>query len=267
MLRGLWALVLPAVFVVAACGGGGSEPSENDLRTVQAMLSSTANVQRAVQPLYTCAPRDRACYEAAGGEIVETVAREQASFDAFLEQADSDCLKEVGGLFRNSLDAYAEAGRAAAAGETKAADQAISRSSTAEIAYIRRMDDCGFSQGETAAIEADMRRVNVDILALIEEIETCKERACVVDVAQRLQAAARRGVQAVDGYLGAIGDDVPECVPDGLDLMRRAFESLELAGAAIEQGDFATAQREGTASDELRIQAQEKLAACIGSAL
>jgi hypothetical protein len=234
---------------------------------VQAMLSSTAKVQRALQPIYVCAPRDRDCYEAAGSEIVDTVAREQVSFNVFLERADNACLKEVGRLFQDSLDAYGEAGRAATAGDTKAADQAISESTDAEIAYIRKMEDCGFSQGQTAAIEAQMRAVNVEILALIEEVEGCKERACVVDVAQRLQASARRGVEAVDGYLDAIGDDVPDCVPDGLGLMRRAFESLELAAAAMEKGDFATVEREGMASDELRLQAQEKLAACIGSAL
>jgi hypothetical protein len=91
-------------------------------------------VQRAVAPLYECVPRDADCYRAAGAGIIEAVAREQASFAGVLQETDNECLTGVGRLYNDSLDVYGEAGRAAAAGNTAAADRAISRSAQGEIA-------------------------------------------------------------------------------------------------------------------------------------
>jgi hypothetical protein len=49
--------------------------------------------------------------------------------------------------------------------------------------------------------------------------------------------------------------------------MGRSFGPLELTAVAIEDQNFKIAQREGVRSDELRSQAQERLAACLTTEL
>jgi hypothetical protein len=266
MLRALCALIIPTAVALAGCGGS-DEPSRDDLRTVKGILSSTAAVQRAVEPLYSCDPADAACYRNAGPEITDVVGREQAAFGDVLADTDDVCLSQVGGLFDDSLDAYAEAGRASTAGDAESADRAIARSSRFEAAYIQKLDECGFSEGKTAEVASQMRHVNLKVLELVNEITSCKDNACVVDVGRKLEATAREGMKTVDSFLAAVPEDTPECVPDALGRVRRSFRSLELTAVAVQEGDFKTAQREGAASDELRAQAQEQLADCLGNAL
>ena len=267
MLRALFALIVPTAVALSACGGGSEGPSKDDIRTAQGILSSTAAVQRAVEPLYACDPAAPACYRKAGPQIVGVVDRERAAFRDVLADTDSECLSRVGGLFDNSLDAYAEAGRAATAGDAETADRAISRSSRFEIAYIQKLDECGFSEGKTAEVASQMRRVNLKVIRLVEEITSCKDNDCVVKAGRELEATAREGITAVDAFLAAVPKDTPECVPDALGRVRRSFSSLELTAVAVQKGDFETAQREGAASDELRAQGQERLAECLGDAL
>ena len=251
---------------LAACGGG-EEPSRDDLRTMRGVLTSSAAVQRAVEPLYECAPRDAGCYRAAGPGIMEAVAREQASFGGVLEETDNECLAEVGRLYEDSLQAYGDAGRAAAASDTDAADRAISRSSQTEITYIRKLDECGLSEGKAAEVGAEMRRINIRVIQLVEELTSCKSEKCVLGAARELEVAGQQGSNAVDSLRAELPADTPACVGEGLSLMGQSFRSLKLAAAAIEQGNFQVAASEGTRSDELRAQAQERLAMCLTTAL
>jgi hypothetical protein len=266
VLRGLCTLLMAAPVALAACGGG-DEPSRDDLRTIRGVLTSSAAVQRAVAPLYECLPGDADCYRAAGPGIIEAVAREQASFGGVLQEVDNECLTEVGRLYDDSLDVYGEAGRAAAAGQTAVADRAISRSAQVEIAYIRKLDECGFSEGKTAKVGAEMRRINIRVIQLVEELTACKSEKCVLGAARELGVAGQDGSKAVDALLAELPGDAPACIREGLSLMKQSFDSLERTAAAIEQGKFETAQREGTRSDGLRAQAQEQIAACLTTAL
>jgi hypothetical protein len=267
MLRALCALIIATAAALAGCGGGSDEPSKDDIRTVKSILSSTAAVQRAVEPLYACDPAVVACYRQAGPQIVEVVDREREAFGDVLAATDNECLSQVGGLFDDSLDAYAEAGRAAAAGDAETADRAINRSSRSETAYIKKLDECGFAEGKTAEVASQMRRVNVKVIELVTEITSCKDKDCVLAVGRELEATAREGMTAVDAFLAAVPKDTPDCVTDALDRVRRSFRSLELTAVAVQKGDSKTAEREGAASDELRAQGQELLAECLGTAL
>jgi hypothetical protein len=267
MLRALCSLLVPTAVALAGWGGGSDGPSKDDIRTVKGILSSTAAVQRAVEPLYACDPAAPACYRKAGPQIVEVVDRERAAFGDVLADTDSDCLSRVGALFDESLDAYAEAGRTATAGDAEAADRAINRSTRLETAYIQKLDECGFSEGKTAEVASRMRRVNLKVIELVGEITSCKDRDCVLEVGRELEATAQEGMTAVDAFLAAVPKDTPECVTDALGRVRRSFRSLELTAVAVQKGDSKTAQREGAASDELRAQGQELLAECLGTAL
>ncbi|MEO8290583.1 MAG: hypothetical protein ABI649_06260 [Gaiellaceae bacterium] len=258
--------MLPVVLALAGCGGG-DEPPRNDIRTMREILQSSALVQRAVAPLYQCAPDDADCYRAAGPGIVEAVASERASLGDVLQETESECLAEVARRFDDSLAAYAAAGRAAVQGDVAAADQAISRSSQVEISYLRRLDECGFSEGKVAEIGSEMRRINIEVIQLTEELVSCKTQDCVAEVSRELEVAAHQGSGAIESLLAEIPSETPGCLADGLRLMARSFRSLELAATAIGEEDFETAEREGVQSDEMRSQAQERLAACLTTAL
>jgi hypothetical protein len=55
---------------LAGCGGGSDGPSKDDIRTAKGILSSTAAVQRAVEPLFACDPAAPACYRKAGPQML-----------------------------------------------------------------------------------------------------------------------------------------------------------------------------------------------------
>jgi hypothetical protein len=266
VLRGLCALLLAAPVALGACGEE-EGPSRSDLRTVRSVLTSSSAVQSALTPLYSCPFEDTDCYRAAGSQIVETVEKEQAAFQGDLEDTDDECLAEVGRLYDDSLDAYLEAGRAASDGDTASADRAISRSSTIEIAYLRKLDECGFSEGKAAEVGAEMRRVNVRVLQLVEEMTACTTRRCAIDVAKDLELVAQQGAKASGSFIAELPSEAPACLEDALSLMVRSFESLERMSRAVVSRDFRTAEKEGTQSDELGLQAQERMAGCLTTAL
>lgn len=101
----------------------------------------------------------------------------------------------------------------------------------------------------------------------VRDLSACKGRECVVSVSRQLESAAQNGVKAIDAAVAEIPADAPSCLPDSLDLARQSFFALGETAKALEEGRFGDAGRLGTHSDELGSQAQEKLAACLTTAL
>jgi hypothetical protein len=150
-------------------------------------------------------------------------------------------------------------------GRGEAFDAAISRSTAAEIAYSRRLDDCGFSEGKTAEINAALRDVNVDLLRLGEEIVDCTTRACVVSAAARIEERGREAVTLIGRLHDEVGEDAPDCLIGVLDEMRESYSLLVSSAAAIQDGRLRAAARDGTRSSELQAEALNDMASCLSS--
>ena len=259
--------VAALAFLAAACGG--DEPTDDDAATVQVMLGTSANVQRAVQPLYMCMPENAACYRRAGPGLVAVVDQARTATDTVLAETDDACLREFAALYRDSLDAYGDAGRAAKAGDAAAVEAAISETTRLEIAYGGKLEECGFVEGRLAEWSSALRKADLAMLRLDQEFTACADEACVLDIAARGEKAAGDAIAAVDGALDEIGDaneDVPPCFPPALRKMRQAYEAVQAGMRAIGELDVDAALRESTRGTELGAQAQEDMAACIGSA-
>ena len=262
MRRGLLGLLVLAAAGLTACGG--DEPTRDDAATVSAMLRSGASVQRAIGPLYSCVPERRGCYTRNGPKAVKAVEREAQRFDEVLAETDNTCLKEVGRLYRRSLDFYAAAGRAAARGNTGAVDRQLARSSDAEIGYLQELDGCGFVQGQAAVVSAELRHVNADVLRTSQRLLACAKPPCVEKFAHRLEQLGRRGTSLVDRYASTMGDDAPDCLGKALSVFKEYFGPLEQLGTAVRTGDVEEA-RAGARVDRLAIRVQEDMAACVES--
>jgi hypothetical protein len=202
--------MVAALLAVAALGAcGGDEPSQSDAATVKVMLSSSAAVQDTFTELYGCLPEQPACYTRHGPTAVHVVETERKRFADALEETDNDCLREVGDLYLSSLDGYGDAAQAAADAEPKAFDAAISRTTESEIAYTRRLTECGFAEGRVAEISAAIDEVNIELLSLGEEIADCLRPKCVREVARRMEASADEGVALLEDYRDELADAPP----------------------------------------------------------
>ena len=256
------AALLTAV-LLASCGGG-EGPTESDAATVQALLSSSAAVQQAFAELYGCLPEQPACYERHGPTAVTVVDAQRQRFANALEGTENDCLRDVGELYLSSLDSYADAAQAAADSNPSRFDTAISKTTESEIAFNRRLAECGFSEGRTAEIGAAMRVVSIELLQLGEEIADCLRPRCIHEVAQRMEATAGEGVGLLQDY-GDELDEAPDCLGEAVTTFTSSLQALEIAAQALQEDDFATAEREGTRAGDLEVEAQADMAACIGS--
>ncbi|HSE82566.1 MAG TPA: hypothetical protein VLA87_12905 [Gaiellaceae bacterium] len=261
-------LLVVAALVLLAVACGEDKPTEDDAATLKVMLSTSANVQRAVQPLYFCFPEDPECYRQAGAEIVSVVAQARTATETVIAETDDACLRQAATLYRDSLDAYGDAGRAAAAGDAAAADAAILETTRLEIAYGEKIGECGFDEGKTAEYASALRESDVKILRLSQELAACRAEACVLDVAARMKAASAEAVAAVDSLLAVVteDDEAPSCLPPALRELRGAYAAVEKTMQALGAGNLATLEREGRRAGELQVAAQEKMAACISSA-
>jgi hypothetical protein len=184
-----------------------------------------------------------------------------------LEKTDNDCLAEGGRLYRNALGAYEEVAKAAVEGDPKEADAALDRTTPAEVRLARKLSACGFSQGKIAEAQAELARVDVAILHLIDQIGTCKVESCVDGVARHLESSSRDGVKAIDSMSAQIPLTAPSCLEDSLDLARQSYFALGVLAKAIQNRNVKVAERQGARADELGTQSQESLAACLSSAL
>jgi hypothetical protein len=266
----MWRGVALLLLVALGWACGGDEQSGDDRQTAQALLRSSAAVGRAMSPLYLCDAQEPSCYRAAGREALAVVPQERARFAAALAETDNECLREAGDLFDDALGAYAEAARAAAAGDVAATDAAVSRSTRSEIAYVDKVGDCGFSEGRFAEVQTAQRTVNADVLRIVQELEGCSELSCVQAAARRLEAKAREGVAHMDELMAGLRElaqeedtQVPGCLERGLEWSRQSFAALERTAVAIQAADVEAAEREGSRSDELAAQSQEEIARCI----
>jgi hypothetical protein len=259
-------LLVPLAALTAGCGG--DEPTRDDAGTVKVMLQQTAEVQGAMQPLYFCLPDDLVCYRQAGPEIVSVVDRAQRAAETAVANTDDDCLQEAAGLFRDSLEAYGDAGRAATAGDVPAVDAAIAETTRLEIAYHERISECGFVEGRIAEQSAALREVDVALLRLGEELAACSTEACALDVIARTKAAADDGVAAVDRLRAEMAEDdeVPECVPAVLGKRRGAFIQLKSAWESLEAGDIVAFENKAKLAAELETAVAGEMAACLTSA-
>jgi hypothetical protein len=262
VLRRLF-IVLP--LVLAGCGGEDGASSD-DAGTVKEMLSASATVQQAAQPLYLCLPEEESCYTQNGDALVGAVNRARVQLRPALGETDNDCLAEAGRLFDRSLDAYAEAGRAAAAADVASFDGAISRSSRVEIQYVRKIGECGFSSGEVAESSAAMREINIALIRLSEELTACgSDAACIVRVARRMGTRAREGQRVIGEFKSRLGGDAPGCLRDALDVYSRSLEALETTVVAVQEGRARVAEAEGKRSSQLGVQAERDMANCLGT--
>jgi hypothetical protein len=260
--RELLVAALAAVVFLAACGGG--EPTRNDASTVKAMLSSSAAVQAAFAGLYGCLPDRPDCYTRHGPGAVTVVKTERDRFADALDETDNECLRDVGELYLASLDSYGEAAQAAADANPDAFDEALSQTTDKEIAFNRRLTECGFSQGRTAEINAALRDVSVEILQLGEEIGDCLRPRCIRRIAREMEASSEEGVALLEDYRDELSG-APRCLRSAVDTFLSAFRTLASSSRAIQENDFRTAEREGTRAAELSIQAQNEMASCLGS--
>ena len=257
------AAALFTAMLLASCGGD-EGPTESDAATVQALLSSSAAVQQAFAELYGCVPEQPACYERHGPTAVTVVNAQRQQFAGALEETDNECLRDVGELYLSSLNSYADAAQAAAGSNSSDFDTAISKTTESEIAFNRKLAECGFSEGRTAEIGAAMREVSIQLLQLGEEIADCLRPRCIHDVARRMEDAASDGVGLLQDY-GDELDEAPDCLGEAVATFRSSLQALEVAARALQEDDFVTAEREGTRAGELEVQAQADMAACIGS--
>lgn len=259
-------LVGAFAFLAAACGG--DEPTKDDAATFRVMLSTSADVQRAVQPLYFCFPEEPECYRQVGPQIVEAVVQARSATETVMAETDNTCLKEFAALYRDSLDAYADAGRAATAADTAAVDAAISETTRLEIAYGEKLGECGFEEGTLSEYSATLRKTDLEILRLSEELESCRNEACVLDGAARMKSAAVEGVRALDGMLEAVAeeDEAPPCLTAAIREFREAYVSLEKSMQALQAGNLATLEREAKRAGEQQAAGTERMASCMSAA-
>lgn len=257
------ATAVVCITVLAACGGD-EGPTRSDAAMIKVMLSSSAAVQGAFGELYTCLPEERACYSDNGPDALTTVRAQRTEFTEALEDTDNDCLRDVGELYLASLDGYEDAAQAAVAVDPPAFDEAISGTTEDEIAYNRKLTDCGFSEGRSAEIGAAIREVNIDLLRLSEEIGDCLRPKCIKDVASRMEESAAEGVGLLEDYRESL-DEAPDCLTAAVDKFHDSFETLGSAARAIQENDFETAQQDGTRADQLALEAQADMAACLES--
>jgi hypothetical protein len=255
------------LILVAGCGGA-EGPSEDDRATVEAILRSNAALGRAVSPFNLCLPEDLACYQQAAPKLVAVVEEEQELVSRALAETDNACLRKVGVAYDRVLEAYKGAGQAGVAGDGEAVGAALSRSSEREIAFLDEIRECGFSQGRVAEINAAISAVNVDVIRIVEELVACEQRACIEDTTRRLQATAREGRARIDELQAELeGEEgVPACIAPVFALLRQSFTALEQTAVAVREGEAERAEREGVRADELRAQAAEDLASCLGTA-
>jgi hypothetical protein len=254
---------LCVVALLSACGGDDG-PTRSDAATIKLMLSSSSAVHGAFTELYTCLPEERACYTSNGPRAVAIVQGERTRFAAALEETDDECLQGVGELYLDSLDGYRTAAEAAADGKPDAFDQAISRTTETEIAYNRKLTDCGFDEGRTAEIGTAIREVNVEILRLSEEIGNCLRPACIRDVAGRMEKSAADGVALLEDYRDEL-EGAPDCVTGAIDKFLASFRALGTAAHALQENDFVAAERNGTRASQLGVEAQGDMASCLTS--
>jgi hypothetical protein len=256
-------LVVVVALVLVGCGGGGGA-SSNDAATVKEMLRAGAAVQQAAQPLYVCLPEEKACYTQNGDALVQAVERARVQLRPALDDTDSDCLAQAGRLFDRSLDAYADAGRAAAAADVASFESALTRSSRVEIQYVRKIGECGFSEGAVAESSAAMREVNISLIRIGEEMNACgSDTPCIVRVSRKMEARAREGRRVADEFKARLGGDAPDCLRDGLDVYSRSLDALEKAAVALQDGRWKVAETEGMRASELGVQAERDLATCL----
>jgi hypothetical protein len=263
-----WGVVLVFALALSACGGGAERPSEDDRATVEAILRSDAALGRAVSPFNLCLPKDLACYRRAAPKLIAVVEEEQERVSRAMAETDNACLRKAGVAYDRVLEAYKGAGQAGVAGDAEAVDAALSRSSEHEIAFLDEIGECGFSRGRLAEINAAMRAVHADVIRIVEELVACERVACIEDTTRRLQATAREGRARIDELTAEIeGEEgVPACIAPVFVLMRQSFKALEQTAVAVREGEAERAEREGVRADELRAQAAEDLAACLGTA-
>ena len=230
------------------------------------LIRSSAVIQRAMQPLYSCLPEELECYRRAGPRVLPVVQQEKRGFDEVAADTDDACLTAVAMLFRKSLDAYASAAESASRGDPHSVDEAISLSTKYEVGYTTKLKECGFVEGQRAELIMRINRANLAVSRRVDRIVACETATCVITFAKELEAEGRKGSELVDQYIRAFQTefrDAPACIVDALAKYRSAFIAVEAAAEALQRGDAGTAGREGNRADELGVRGQEQLARCV----
>lgn len=259
--------MLGVVFALVLAGCGGAQSTDDDKATVIALLSSNAEVQGAMQALYTCPLKAVECYVDAGPEIVAVVDRERGRLTEFLRETDDECLATVGELYGDSLDEYAEAGKAAEAGDLSGADEALERSTRIEMAYTRKIGTCGLEEerGRAAELSAAFRAIDVETSRIAQGLGTCGDEACVRRQARELEVKARKGELLLEEYVTELGGEGSSCLAETATTVQASYGALKRAAIALGQGEYTEFEEVVTRSDELRLSAQKEMAACAAS--
>lgn len=248
--------------VIALVGCGGDEPSREDVETLKVMLTSSATVQRAMEPLYLCLPENIRCYTSAGPNVVRTTRQERERFEGALAETDNSCLKEAGELYSDSLAGYAAAGRAATNAKPAVVDAELSRTTDLEIALNEKFSSCGFSEGRTAELTSAVRRVQIQLLKDSEALIECKTRPCIMAASRRLEKSSDRGINLLAELQSGVKES---CMRDGFRTFEQSLRAAKGMAVALQRERYTVAEREGIRSDRLRSRAQEQMAACLST--
>ena len=79
-----------------------------------------------------------------------------------------------------------------------------------------------------------------------------------------MEDSSAEGVGLLEDYREAL-DDAPDCLVASVDKFVDSFRTLGSAARAIQENDFATAEQDGTRADQLALEAQADMAACLES--
>lgn len=79
-----------------------------------------------------------------------------------------------------------------------------------------------------------------------------------------MEKSSGEGVALLRDYRDEL-DDAPGCLMAAVDTFLSSFRTLGRAARAIQENDFATAERDGTRAGQLAVEAQRRMADCLTS--
>ncbi|MDP9067872.1 MAG: hypothetical protein M3N53_05940 [Actinomycetota bacterium] len=238
-----------------------STPTADDIEIFDAVVSSSAVVQRAMQPLYVCLPGEVSCLKKAAPGVAEVIAQERSAVESMIEDADDPCIERYVALYEESLEAYEASARAAEEGNGPAFERELARSTRVEKAYVREWSRCGFFDRQQSRFITALGDALFDVLDAGEELVECATVRCINRGARKIEAAARSGVELVDDASTEAGES-PECVQDALENARLTFSAMGKAARSIQEGRFRRAEQQAERGARFGIATQDLFASC-----
>lgn len=238
-----------------------STPTVDDEATFRALITSSAVVQRAMQPLYLCLPGEISCYKKAAPGVAEVIAQERSSLEPIIDDADSPCIARVAALYAESLAAYEASARAAEDGDDRVVERELARSTRAEKEYVREWSECGFFNAEQAQFITAFGNAFFDVLGASEELVACSTTRCVKRGARKMEAAARAGFELLDDASTEAAEG-PECMRKAIESARVTFSAMEKAAISLQEGRYRSAEQQAERGARFGSATQDLFASC-----